>query len=242
MDRFKALTIEQKSRIDFLTGHFGFGIHNHLPRPAEYVTLLRDPVMRVISRYHHEMRDPRSDLHPLIQKGMTLPEYVRYYAEAAEMDNLQTRMIAGNWQDRGHGPCTDEMLATAKENLQRHFVLVGVTDQFDAFYLLLRKRFDWPPVYYRRRNVSRSRLQKKKQFPLDTLRVIEAYNRQDMALYQHARVLLHESVQAAGPLFRMQLLTYQVGRLAHQNYWQMRKYSVREALRQRIRHEHTLQG
>jgi len=45
----KRLPEEKKGGIRLLYGHMHFGLHEHLPQPCVYFTLLRDPVERVIS-------------------------------------------------------------------------------------------------------------------------------------------------------------------------------------------------
>ena len=37
----------------FVRGHLLFGIHAHLPQPALYISLLRDPCARLESTYPH---------------------------------------------------------------------------------------------------------------------------------------------------------------------------------------------
>ena len=129
LDRFEALNEEQLARIRLLNGHMGYGLHRYLPRPAVYITFLREPVERVLSHYSFERTLTYSPVYPYLQSGeMDLKEYVRYYTEAGDMDNLQTRMIAGNWHKRGFGPCTNEMLEEAKRNLRERFAVVGLAE------------------------------------------------------------------------------------------------------------------
>ena len=56
VDEFKVLPVAEKERIKVLMGHMGFGLHNFLPQPSVYFTLLRDPVERVISYYYFILR------------------------------------------------------------------------------------------------------------------------------------------------------------------------------------------
>ena len=208
IDKFNALTEAEKLDIDFLTGHMGFGLHEKLPRPSQYVTMLRDPVARVVSRYRHEQRDEPSHLHKHIQEGMTLAQYAKYYAEAAEMDNLQTRMVAGNWNLRGRGPCTQQMLAQAKANLDQHFIVVGVTERFDETYLLLTKQLNWPILPYKRRNVMPVG-QISDDLSLETLSAIRFYNQFDVELFEYAEQLLDKQVRQQGLKFQIELWLFQ---------------------------------
>ena len=49
LDGFEMLTETERARIELLNGHMGLGLHRHLPQPARYLTVLRDPVERVLS-------------------------------------------------------------------------------------------------------------------------------------------------------------------------------------------------
>ncbi|MEO5579030.1 MAG: hypothetical protein ABIR58_00110 [Gemmatimonadaceae bacterium] len=58
-----------------------------------------------------------------------------------EVDNDQTRRIAG--EEPPLGRCTSAMFELAKQNLRRHFRVVGVTDRFDETLLLMKQAFGW---------------------------------------------------------------------------------------------------
>jgi len=45
---FKGLPETRRANVRLLTGHMPFGLHQFLPRRARYITLLRDPIERVI--------------------------------------------------------------------------------------------------------------------------------------------------------------------------------------------------
>src|SRR5512135_3015151 len=47
----------EKRKIRVLAGHFQYGAHEHLPQKSSYITILRDPVKRIISRYYHAVRE-----------------------------------------------------------------------------------------------------------------------------------------------------------------------------------------
>ena len=53
ISEFLAMPQEERERIWAVTGHFPFGIHEHLAPHTRYVTLLRDPVKRLLSEYRH---------------------------------------------------------------------------------------------------------------------------------------------------------------------------------------------
>lgn len=227
---FGALAPAERDRIRLLYGHMGFGAHAYFSGPATYVTVLRDPVERVISRFYHDRREPNNHLHAEIQAGMDLKTYVRYLAEAAQMDNLQTRIISGNWENRGHGACTPEMLEQAKDNLRSHFLLAGLTERFDEFYLMLCRAMGWSPLFYRRRNVTKKR-PRQDELPAETANFIREYNQYDIELYQYARNRFVEQVRRQGDFFPYRVQWYQLRNALNPQYMRLRSFSLRHYLR-----------
>jgi hypothetical protein len=231
LTHFEALDEAQLARIRLLNGHMGYGLHRYLPRPAFYVTFLREPVERVLSHYSFERTLPDSPVYAYLQSGkMDLKGYVRYYAEAADMDNLQTRMIAGNWHKRGHGPCTQEMLETAKRNLHERFAVVGLAEEFDASYLLIKRLFGLRSVHYRRRNKTRKRLYRD-QITAGELDFIRQHNRFDLELYPYARKLFAAQVRQQGIPFQLELALFRARNRFYSTYRRARTYSVRTKIR-----------
>ena len=81
-------------------GHMLFGLHEVLPQSATYITVLRDPVDRVLSAFYF-MRSYK--LHPLYWKmrreNWTLEDFVR----RSQRDSVQSKIIAGSDYE---APCT----------------------------------------------------------------------------------------------------------------------------------------
>lgn len=231
LDKFDALGEAELARIKLLNGHMGYGLHKRLPRPAQYITFLRQPIERVISHYSFERTLPDSPVYEPLQSGeMDLMGYVRYYAEAGEWDNLQTRMIAGNWHKRGYGPCTPEMLETAKHNLQENFAVVGLTERFDESYLLVKRHLGWPLEYFMHRNKTRKRVQRE-DVSAEELECVRRHNLFDLELYEFARELFERQVREAGASFPVELAWLRLGNRLYRQYRQMRTFSVRTFVR-----------
>jgi len=136
---------DQLSACDYVIGHFPFGIHARLPRPSLYITLLRDPVARLLSNFRFGLDRQKW---PRDMPVATLVEQGRL------IDNMQTRQIAGI-ADR-HVPCTSAMLSTAIENLRSRYAVVGVTERFDETLRTLITLLGWPDIAYSDRQVSRA--------------------------------------------------------------------------------------
>jgi hypothetical protein len=186
---FARLPEAERMRPRLIMGHTVFGLHEHVPRPCRYVTMLRDPARLAISQYRYVLRTPGHRHHDQAQ-GMSLLEYVES-GLALEMDNSQTRAVAGDIGTPYRG-CTPEMLETAKRNLAEHFAWVGITERFDESVVLLGRTFGWPDVRYVSANVARAGTP-----PTEAdLELVRRANHLDQELYDHSCRLLDERIAA----------------------------------------------
>ncbi len=186
IQEFVDLPLQQRSQIKLLKGNMPFGLHNHIPRPCVYITLLRDPIDRVMSHYDDVKRTPEHYLHQrVIQSDMSLADYVMH-SNCPELDNGQTRLLAGIDGEIPFGQLTDDVLERAQRNLREYFPVVGVAERFDESLLLLQRLLGWrlPPVYCRQHvTVSRPR---REALPASLIESIRACTRYDQILYDTA--------------------------------------------------------
>ncbi|HEX5176666.1 MAG TPA: hypothetical protein VFV83_06540, partial [Chthoniobacteraceae bacterium] len=168
-------------------GHMLFGLHAILPQPATYITVLREPVDRVLSSFYF-MRNYK--LHPLYWKfrfeHWSLEDFVR----RSPRDNVQCKILAGVEYAR---PCTAEIYERAKENLLRCFSVVGLSERFEESLALMKLRFGWKLPRYASFNVSRTR-PRKADVPRSTLDLIEEKNSFDISLYQYAATMFETAL------------------------------------------------
>jgi hypothetical protein len=188
---FKAL-LKDRHDLREIHGHFDMSLCKFLPSNAELITVLRDPVERAISHYYHyrSHRWIADAAHPLAMKS-TLEEWVTA-RRLVEMDNGQTRRLAGETALR-IGRVTSKTLEKAKANL-RKFKAVGLTERFEEFQVLLHRQFNWPYCRYPARNVGNNRL-RQAEIHDDTLNAIENFNRFDRELYQFASELFEHAIR-----------------------------------------------
>ncbi|MHB1561444.1 MAG: sulfotransferase family 2 domain-containing protein, partial [Isosphaeraceae bacterium] len=206
-----------------VVGHFWFGVHRHIARPWHYITLLRHPIDRVLSLYYHvkthypNHSQPRRDqyrnrlVRPADIDGMSLEEFVEH-PPFREVENDQVRRISGI--EPALGGCTEHMLEEAKQNLRRHFAMVGVTERFDETLVLLKRKYGWTrDLLYYPRNTNPAR-PATETIPMATREAILRRNELDHELYRFAEKRLDEMASAAGPGFRNDLLDLQARREA----------------------------
>lgn len=185
--------LEPGRRIDCFAGHMPFGLHRKLAQPATYVTLLREPVDRVVSEFHFVERHSEHPLHRRFQaRGSGLEEYV----DVTEAD-LMTRWISGSAVPRPGDPLPRAALETAKRNLETHFGAVGLVERFDESLLLMKRALGWSHVLYRRKNVTYGR-PGMGSHSAETLRCIRERNRLDAELYAFAEGLFERQLAEAG--------------------------------------------
>ncbi len=207
-------------------GHMGFGVHHLLPGPSTYMTILRDPIERVISYYYFIRRTSHHYLHDFIRsEELDLKAFVESKAHVM-IDNAQTRIISGVWHGPKFGECTHETLEMAKRNLREDFAVVGLTERFDETLFLLKKAFGWRNIFYIRQNVTANRPRRSELSPA-TLDAIVKTNQLDIDLYRYATSLFEEQIRRQGPSFAIEVKAFQLVNLLIWGYWQVRKVSVR---------------
>lgn len=167
-------------------GHFWFGLHEHIKRPCRYITLLRDPVERVVSLYYFAK----------LQETMSLEEFARN-PPFREVDNDQTRRIAG--VNPPVGECTRATLDLARENLWRHFDVVGTTERMEETLAQLNVKLGWNrEVVSFPRNVNTARPKSSLLTP-EAVEAIRARNELDDELWRYASELLDAGITKALP-------------------------------------------
>jgi Sulfotransferase family len=165
-EELAAIPQSQMDRLRIVTGHLYFGVHTFSSRPCTYITMLREPIDRVISHYYFVRHDPSNYLYDLA-RTMSLKEFVESRGRQ-EPNNDQTRLLAGPCDMASFGICTDEMLDIAKRNLAQHCAVIGITEEFDRSLLLMKQILGWRTPFYIKQNISRHRL-RKESIPLETL-------------------------------------------------------------------------
>lgn len=229
--QFKAMDPASRTHIRLLRGHMAFGLHECLPGPSIYFTVLRDPVARVISYYRYILRTPPHYLYEEVtQKKMSLEDLLESGLPLM-MNDGQVRLISGVWGEPGFGEVTPEMLERAKKNMCDAFVVTGLMEQFDRTLCLLKEVLAWKqPITNRRLNVSPQGDQKSPLSP-HTIELVQRINRQDLALYRFAQALFAEQCALQGPLFDARVRLFQMQNRLRPPGDRLRTYSLRAKLR-----------
>src|SRR5690606_35182533 len=125
MDR---LPPRARRHVRLFEAHCGWGVHERLPQPSRYMTLLRDPIDRTLSVYDYLRETRYIDPETTLEAFLAAPPPGRVWW----VDNAQVRFLAGSAgviDDRPVGAVTAGMLDLARARLG-DFLHVGITERF----------------------------------------------------------------------------------------------------------------
>ncbi len=213
-EEFARLGEAERASYRMLSGHQGFGMHELVPGPSVYITMVREPVDRLVSHYHHILGEREHYLHDLVAgKGMTLLDYVTA-GLSIESDNGQTRMLCDREMSRSTpiGACTEAMLMSAIRNLEERFNVVGVTDRFNETLVLAARCLGWEkPLHYSNARVSETR---PRVIPSEVAEAAGRRNVLDAILYRYVSERFDRHVRTLGEGFRADVERVAAGRRA----------------------------
>jgi hypothetical protein len=184
-----------------IRGHFRYEkLRNWLGDRALFLTVLRDPVDRVLSLYEFYKRDLERGDEKRLDSNVRMREATQggiigfvQHSDPEVMNrtvNGQVRQLAA--YDRGKRELSDEeLLEQAKQNLEQCAV-VGLTERFQDSVFLLAYTFGWYPYTdYQSLRVAK-RKSRKDSLDAKTLAAIEQANQLDLALYEYGQTLFEQ--------------------------------------------------
>lgn len=186
-------------------GHYPFGLHEFFERPTCYAAVVREPVDRVVSLYHYclpilqsmrqtlqkekisgkelftrpKPRDFYMDFIPWMEGEATREAF--FACPSAELDNGMVRRFSG--LGLAPGPCPESALALAKDNIERHFSVVGVLERYAETLQLMERQLGIPQLPEHKVNDNPKRAKATPLAP-ELLRRIAAMNTLDTDLYR----------------------------------------------------------
>jgi hypothetical protein len=185
----KNLSKTQRRKVSYFEGHYGYGVHKLFPQRSLYITLLRDPLERMLSTYYHFQDPINREMHNL-PKNVSLMKLLSYGQSfnAHFFDNAQVRYLAGedgNFIEEEPNKLNPEMLEVAKSRLSQNNLIFGLTEHFDESLLLFQRKLGWTSPFYVSSNVSKIR-KNAEQPSGDEIDLIKKLNKLDIKLYQYA--------------------------------------------------------
>jgi hypothetical protein len=163
-----------------------YEFYRFLPRPPSYVTLLRDPVDRVLALYDHVGATPGHPAHERVASGrLSLHDFVCDPGFAHEVVDAQARRIAGGMLRDRSGVSDRVLLQMAQVNLGE-FAFFGIAERMPESVHLLLYTFGWAfPHDLVPRALAPEPVRREGLAPA-TLEAIEARTRVDHALVRFA--------------------------------------------------------
>lgn len=233
IEKYQNLSPARQKAIAFVSGHVGFGLHEFLDRPCTYITVLRDPIKRVVSYYYFLLRNQNK-----IVEGKTLREFIKTFSG---VHNSMTCYLSGlTLKAQLQDPSVDvkslqfdsSTLQQAQDNLDKHFKVVGFVDKFDETCILLQRKLGWSFSSYIRKNVAKRRNLIDEVSPED-LNLIREYNQLDLQLYSYAREKFTAAIASEGASFTQDLDSFRSNNRSNANrlYFQIQSSYKRIAYR-----------
>jgi hypothetical protein len=203
MRELLAMPPSKRNSYRLIHGHMSFGLHHHLDRPARYVTMLREPLDRLISDFwfQKQKQGAGEDLDVQVDD---FQRHIRAF-ESTKLDNYYVRWLCGLPGDveayKGPsfevGTVDDRLFERARSNLERHFLFVGVSDLFGQSALLLGRALRRRVYWWVSHNRTRRRPRRSQIDPSVADRFTEL-NRYDYQLYYLARSRVAQAWERLG--------------------------------------------
>lgn len=191
-------------RTELFWGHFTYSMFSAQRSQAWFITFLRDPIERVISQYR-SLHNPKN-----LSGGWdeVLPDEARTAMRFAQEATFEEFIHSEDAFIRGHivdlqtlflsshsDPAHPDYLSSAMDNIERHFLFVGITERFEDAIDLFRFQLQ-SSVRYRaavhQKNIS-------ERYPIEMTERVRArlneVTRNDQLLYRHAVALFDRRVR-----------------------------------------------
>ena len=181
-----------------VTGHLSLHTYRALNIDADAITVLRDPIERLISLYFYARR--RGPQHRFAAHVGSFEAFAACGFE--DVHNGMTRQLSGT----ATAPDADA-LARAKHNLAHELVAFGTHDHFDESLLLFQQRFGWRTIYCARENAAKRR-PAMGELDRNALRLVERNNELDAELWEFAQKELSARLAVQPGSFHDQLRAY----------------------------------
>ncbi|KAM9965528.1 hypothetical protein ACTFIW_005346 [Dictyostelium discoideum] len=186
--------IDVQNAKSVILGHFGYGLHYVLKGDSQktfnYLTMLRDPVDRVISHYFYHKSTTFDEEH-IPARDNNLDQWLEVSPRGT---NEMTRHLSGITVFEEFKP-TNETFNMAMYHL-RSMKFVGITERFEETLALLKFYIGLDdPVVSDKKNVART---KPSGVSPETIEKIKEKNWMDILLYEEALKMFERQINIVG--------------------------------------------
>jgi hypothetical protein len=208
----KDMNQELKKNIKIVYGHFLFGIHKYFDQPTKYMTIIREPVDRILSAYYHFKTIParRKIMLKLFNLGANLSKNLpkslqrrhsnqlkdHYFISSHNLsvmdfvkcgrfgvDNTMVRRISNIPAE--YGKITRKIYETAIYNIENYFMDVLLMEDMKQSVQRLSAIIGSTDLSIRMDNVNKKR--ERTELDANTLSFLKETNKYDLMLYDYCR-------------------------------------------------------
>lgn len=183
-------------------GHFKFNqFFYQLPtEPFIHVTILREPIGRLVSYYNFLLAAKKHGRHKKAE-SVTFAEFLEAKSNH-ECHNGQALRITGFLNRRFvRRPLpADEAFELTKQALLERFTFFGLTERYSEFMLTCRKLLGWNDLYYAKRKITRDTPKRisRKDLSDEVINRARELNEVDVRLYEWAAGVVEERCRELG--------------------------------------------
>ncbi len=199
-DRLVEYASQSQSRYAAIVGHlpFSFFVNLALPATSMHITVLREPVARLISYYYYIRSSKTHYLHDWVMGEDVSPQAFFESKPTMEIDNLHLRFLCStDCSNVPIGGCTREMLEEAKENLKNRFAVVGLQEYFPQSLELTARTMGWKNITNPEINRAPEK-SKAAEKDAKTLELVRSMNELDIELYEFGQELFVQKCATLG--------------------------------------------
>ncbi len=183
---FKLKQEGDRHAYDLVTGHLGNHLLEYVDPESIKITVLRDPIERIVSHYYYAKNRPDHYLHEVIlSNNLELLDYARYEI-SNELNNWYTTHFSGlTHAEAMKNP--EVAVKLALKTLTKKFTLVGFLDDLSSFVHVLEKKAQLPRSFENKRvNITQNRPEIN-EVSSSVLRNLSVANSLDVEVYKRTK-------------------------------------------------------
>jgi Wzt C-terminal domain/Sulfotransferase family len=177
------------SGVRAISGHFYPKWGDRLPKDRCNLTILRDPVDRLLSEFYFAKSNYGGRMRNFDVKALELDDYLETIESPyAEVVSLQTRMLSplgGRLSDAPDALSVNDQVVAAMRAME-DFQLIGVQEELEDFACMLVARFGWEAKPLRLVNVTAVRT-KKSELSSSQHHRLQRLLEPELEVYRHAK-------------------------------------------------------
>lgn len=182
IDRFLSLPEKKRHSYNLVHGHGANRLRQYVHPKTLSVTILRDPIDRIISHYHFVLRSPGHYLYNKVTaKNISLIDYATSNLSGELRNNYVCRFLQISTEEAESTP--DESIMSAYNILRDEYAVVGIIEDLSSAMNLLASRASFHDEY-KPKNLNAT-IDRPKKMEVDqlTLNAIAEANHLDVRLY-----------------------------------------------------------